>query len=171
MTTERLWAPWRAAYIKSARKESAKGCLFCQKPKRKSDSKDQILVRGRLGFSLLNRFPYNNGHLLIAPYRHIGNLQSLTQEEWLEMFTLTRDSIERIEKALSPQGFNIGLNLGRAAGAGIPGHLHLHIVPRWVGDTNFMPTVAHTKVISQSLEATHRLLLQVQSSYDKKHRC
>ncbi len=117
-----------------------------------------MVTRGDSGFSLLNRYPYNNGHLMVAPYKHVGRLSLLTNQEWAELLDLTNDAIRRLDKVFSPHGYNVGINLGKSAGAGIPGHLHLHIVPRWVGDTNFMPTVAGTKVISQSLEAAHHLL-------------
>jgi ATP adenylyltransferase len=119
-----------------------------------------VVTRGRLAYSILNRFPYNNGHLLIAPYRHVGRLELLTQQEWLELLELTRDAMARLKKVLAPDGYNLGINLGRTAGAGIPRHLHLHLVPRWNGDANFMPVVANTKVISQSLAAASDLLRQ-----------
>lgn len=117
-----------------------------------------MLVRGEWAFSLLNKFPYNNGHMLVAPYRHVARIGDLTEQEWLDLWRLTDDALERLGRAFRPDGYNLGVNLGRAAGAGIPGHLHLHVVPRWSGDTNFMPVLAHTKVISQSLEAAYRIL-------------
>lgn len=120
--------------------------------------KNQIVARGRLGYLLLNRFPYTNGHLMAVPYRHVGHLKFLKEEEWLELLKLTNEAVRRLDQALHPDGYNLGLNLGRAAGAGVLGHLHLHIVPRWVGDTNFMPVVADTRVISQSLEEAYRRL-------------
>lgn len=158
MRQQRLWAPWREAYLASMKKDRSKSCLFCLKGHRKAILSQQVLTRGRFSYCLLNRFPYINGHLLIAPYRHVGRLELLTQEEWLEFFQLATDALLRLKKAMSPDGYNIGINLGRTAGAGIPGHMHLHIVPRWQGDTNFMPTVAQMKVISQSLQSTYRLL-------------
>lgn len=166
MTFRRLWAPWRAGYVSGARRpEEPKGCLFCRKgrsPKGRSAGKkekgDQVLSRGAHAFSLLNKFPYNNGHLMVSPYRHVARLGDLKEEEWLDMWRLADDAIGRLEKAFSPHGYNLGINLGRPAGAGIPGHLHLHIVPRWTGDTNFMPVTGHAKVISQSLEAAYRAL-------------
>ena len=154
----KLWAPWRVGYIVSARNSHKGPCLFCRLQREKSDSKNQILQRGQWGFSLLNRFPYNNGHLMVAPYRHVGRLELLRPVEWVEFFSLACDAIDRMKQVLHPHGYNIGINQGRAAGAGIPGHIHLHIVPRWEGDTNFMPVIAGTKVISQSLAACHRLL-------------
>ena len=158
MTPGSLWAPWRAGYLSRIRRGRAGGCLFCRLHRDRPESRRQILTRGRTGFSLLNRFPYSNGHLLIAPYRHVGRLELLTLTEWMELFRLVQDAICRLEAVLKPQGYNVGFNLGRAAGAGVPRHLHLHVVPRWTGDTNFMPVVSGVKVVSQSLEAAHRLL-------------
>lgn len=161
MSARRLWAPWREAYLVGARQPAGpKGCLFCRKGRSRKSRADQdrVLVRGPTAFSMLNKFPYNNGHMLVAPYRHVAKVQDLTAEEWLDLWRLADDAMRRLDKAVSPHGYNLGINLGRAAGAGIPRHLHLHVVPRWVGDTNFMPAVAHTKVISQSLESAYRLL-------------
>ncbi len=158
MSTWRLWAPWRLGYISSARNKAPSGCLFCREGRASNRANEHIIYRGRLGYTLLNRFPYNNGHLMIVPYRHVGRLEALTPEEWLELLDLAKDAMTRLKKALHPHGFNLGINFGRVAGAGIPGHLHLHIVPRWVGDTNFMPVLADTKVISQSLASAARLL-------------
>ena len=162
MTIKRLWAPWRHPYIRTAGSGKArKGCLFCQKGLSRSPARDLLLTRGRYAFSLLNLFPYNNGHLMAAPYRHVGQISDLTQEEWLDLFRVADDAIARLNRVLRPQGLNLGINVGRAAGAGIPDHLHLHIVPRWTGDTNFMPILAQTKVVSQSLQEARRLLKQV----------
>ncbi len=158
VTSQRLWAPWRIGYISQTRNSSRIRCIFCQLQKSRKNAKDQVVVRGRLGFVVLNRFPYNNGHLMIVPYRHVGRMESITQQEWLELFALTKEALNRLRRALKPHGFNLGINLGRVAGAGIPGHFHLHVVPRWAGDTNFMPTIAETKVISQSLASARRLL-------------
>ncbi len=158
MSTAPLWAPWRQAYITQMRKGSSSICLFCAKGRSRSDARNLVIARGRRTFTMLNLFPYNNGHLLIAPYRHVGALGELTEEEWRDLFRQAEEGIRRLRRAMRPEGFNLGLNLGRAAGAGFPGHLHLHIVPRWNGDTNFMPTVAQTKVISQSLQSAYRLL-------------
>lgn len=155
---KRLWAPWRLAYVSQARDARVKGCLFCRIRRAKSDRAGQVITRGKLSFTLLNRYPYNNGHLMVSPYRHVADLQALKPAEWLDMLKLAQDAIRRLGKVMSPHGYNLGINLGRVAGAGIPGHLHLHIVPRWSGDTNFMPTVAQTKVISQSLAAAYQLL-------------
>lgn len=157
---KRLWAPWRQRYLArvGGSRSPSSGCLFCRKGRSRRDAADLVLERGVYGFSLLNLFPYNNGHLMVAPYRHVGKLESLRQGEWVELWQLAQAAIRRCDRALSPQGYNVGINLGRAAGAGIPGHLHLHIVPRWVGDTNFMPVLSETKVVSQSLKSAYRLL-------------
>ena len=159
MTQKRLWAPWRAPYISSARRKSKeKGCLFCEKAKSKSGAKDLLISRGRYAYSLLNLYPYNSGHSMVVPYRHVAELENLTQEEWFDLWRLASDLLRRMKKVYSPQGFNLGINLGRASGAGIPSHLHLHIVPRWLGDANFMSTVGDTRVISQSLQTARKLL-------------
>lgn len=160
----RLWAPWRLAYLRSARADKPDtpgGCLFCRTGRSRRDAQNHVLVRGRLSFSLLNRYPYNNGHLMIAPYRHVGRLDRLRPEEWAELGQMLQEMLRRAERVFSPDGFNVGLNLGRVAGAGVPGHLHLHAVPRWSGDTNFMPVLAGTKVISQSLDDAYRRLKRV----------
>jgi ATP adenylyltransferase len=152
-----LWAPWRIPYLKKITQAKKPGpCFFCEYvPAPKRDRKNLVLVRGKTCFSLLNRFPYTGGHLMVAPMAHKGELEHLTTEERLELF----DQLHLMEKALArlmhPQGFNIGLNIGRAGGAGVPGHLHFHILPRWFGDHNFMTTVANTKVIPQALEELH----------------
>ncbi len=156
----RLWAPWRQEYITSTvrKRWGSQRCLFCEKARSRADARSQVLIRGDKAFSLLNRYPYSNGHLMIAPYRHVDSLEAVHEEEWLDLLRLANDGMARLKRVMKPEGFNLGVNLGRVSGAGIPGHLHLHIVPRWSGDTNFMPVLAHTKVISQSLEAAYRLL-------------
>lgn len=143
-----LWAPWRLEYILS-NKES--GCFLCEASQAHDDQKNLILCRRRTCFCLLNRYPYNNGHLLIAPYEHVAGLAGLNDEVMLGLMTLTRDAQAVLQKQMSPHGFNIGANLGQVAGAGVPGHFHIHVVPRWTGDTNFMSAVSETKVIPQSL--------------------
>lgn len=153
---DRLWAPWRSRYISSVK--SIKGCIFCSKPKAKKDKSSYIVSRTRHSFSILNIYPYNNGHIMIAPYRHVKELGKLSDEEILDLFDLLRDSQGLIAKVLKPDGFNIGINLGRAAGAGYKEHLHIHIVPRWVGDVNFMPVFTSTKVVSESLDALYSKL-------------
>jgi len=151
---EQLWAPWRIQYI-ARPKES--GCILCQKPKENNDEKNFILYRGQNNFIILNAFPYNPGHLMIAPYRHIANLQDLTDDEVIEHFNLVKKSLALLKEILNPNGFNIGLNIGKVAGAGIE-HLHTHIVPRWQGDVNFMPVLSNTRVISEGLAATYKKL-------------
>ena len=154
-TLPRLWAPWRTGFITG---KPPRGCIFCQARASREDRTHWVLARSRHAFALLNLYPYNNGHLLIAPNRHIGDFEKLRSVEWTDMLTLSQRFLKRLRKQLHPQGFNLGLNLGRPAGAGIPGHLHLHLVPRWNGDTNFMPILGHTKVMSQSLAELHQLL-------------
>ena len=151
---DKLWAPWRINYISS--KIKAKGCIFCQAKKNKS--KDYVIFKTKKSICLLNIYPYNNGHILVSPLRHIADIGLMSKEEVLDMFECLKRAQGLLQKILKPQGFNIGFNLGRNAGAGIIGHLHMHIVPRWVGDTNFMPITANTKVISQSLLELFRCL-------------
>ena len=152
---EYIWAPWRIEYI---RKVNECGCILCQKPGENNDEANFILYRGHNNFVLLNIYPYNPGHLMIAPYQHTANLADLREREIIEHFNLIERSVELLKEVLNPTGFNIGLNLGRAAGAGIETHLHTHIVPRWNGDTNFMPVLADTKVVSEALAATYEKL-------------
>ena len=152
---EQIWAPWRIEYI---RKINEPGCILCQKPREDNDEANFILYRGQHNFTLLNLYPYNQGHLMVAPYRHTANLADLTEREIVEHFDLVKRSLAILKEILNPAGFNIGLNLGRVAGAGIETHLHTHIVPRWEGDTNFMPVLADTKVISEALADTYRKL-------------
>lgn len=150
---EHLWAPWRIKYIKQAKE---KGCILCQKTAEKNDELNYLLYRGDKNFIIMNLYPYNAAHLMIAPYRHIANLEELTDEERNEHFELVSRSIKVLKQVYKPDGFNIGMNLGRVAGAGIDKHIHTHIVPRWAGDANFMPVVADTKVINEALEETYR---------------
>lgn len=150
---ERLWAPWRYTYIKKAI-EGGGECIFVELPKQDDDRKNLILYRGNLTFVILNAYPYTSGHLMVAPYKHTANLADLTNEEHLEIQSKITQCVAWLTEAYKPQGFNIGVNLGRAAGAGIEDHLHWHVVPRWEGDTNFMPVIGEVKVIPQSLEDT-----------------
>ena len=151
---EQIWAPWRMEYI---RMEKPKGCMLCQKPRENSDESNYILYRGKWNFIILNSFPYNPGHLMVAPYRH-ANLEELTNEEMMEHFDIVRRSTAALRRILNPHGFNIGINIGKAAGAGVEEHFHTHIVPRWEGDTNFMPVIFDTKVMPESLALTYRKL-------------
>jgi ATP adenylyltransferase len=149
----RIWAPWRIGFILG---DSKKGCFLCQYPKEDKDEENLILVRGDHNFIILNAYPYNSGHLMVAPYRHIGNLEDLTEAESREHFELTRISVRLIKDVFKPTGFNTGMNLGKTAGAGVADHIHTHIVPRWQGDSNFMPVVAETKVLPESLAMTYK---------------
>ena len=149
---DKLWAPWRAKYITKILKIN-KGCVFCSIAKEKKDKRNYIFIRTRFCYAVLNLYPYNNGHCLIIPFRHIDHLSKLKREEREDLFILLDEVMERLEKILKPGGFNIGINLGRAAGAGFPGHVHIHVGPRWHGDVNFMPVLTNTKVVSQSLNA------------------
>jgi ATP adenylyltransferase len=168
-----LWAPWRAEYIYCAggKPSTAKRhCLFCHLLKSKDDKGNLILLRGRHAFVVMNRFPYNNGHLMAAPNRHVATFEKLGTEEGAEMFRLVQKSLAVLRRALKPQGFNIGANLGRVAGAGVAGHVHVHIVPRWNGDVNFMPLMSETKVISEHLSETYdRLRRQFGSRSRRGH--
>jgi len=152
---EQLWAPWRIQYV-TRPKET--GCILCQKSKENKDETNFILHRSQNNFIILNAFPYNPGHLMIAPYRHIANLQDLSDDEVTDHFNLVKKSLALLKEILNPDGFNIGLNIGKVAGAGIEEHLHTHIVPRWQGDVNFMPVLSNTKVISEELAATYKKL-------------
>jgi ATP adenylyltransferase len=151
---ERLWTPWRMAYINAHGREERGGCIFCDLPAEGDDERHHILGRGREAFVMLNRFPYNPGHLLVAPFRHVGDYLELTAEELAETMALAGTAIRALREASSPHGFNLGMNLGSVAGAGIADHVHLHLVPRWGGDTNFMPIVGQTKVLPELLNET-----------------
>jgi len=157
----RLWTPHRMAYIKGEGKPSGpgedEGCPFCRAPTL-SDEEALIVARGSLVYAVLNLYPYNGGHVLICPYRHLADYTELTQEETAEFSEFTGHAIRALRQASGAQGFNIGINLGSVAGAGIAAHLHQHVVPRWGGDTNFMPVVGHTRVLPQLLADTRKLL-------------
>lgn len=153
---EHIWAPWRGRYIEG-RKEA--GCIFCVKPRLKKDAENYIVRRGSVCFAMLNLYPYNNGHLLLAPYRHVGRLDKLDDAEMLELMQMVRDATIALTHVYKPEGFNIGVNAGEVAGAGFGDHIHVHVVPRWAQDTNFMPVIADTRVISEALEQTYERLL------------
>lgn len=153
-----LWAPWRMQYIQGIDKKEHE-CVFCTKPSEKNDRGNLILHRGERAFVLMNLFPYNNGHLMVIPFQHTADILSIDKETSSEIWDLLTLSKRVLSAAFHPDGFNIGLNIGRAAGAGIDQHIHLHIVPRWNGDTNFMPALGETKVISQALQDTFEILL------------
>ncbi len=153
---DKLWAPWRIGYILSDKKED--GCVFCNAFKSDNDEDRLVLFRSKHSFIIMNLYPYNAGHLMVVPNRHISSPTELKEEEQLDMFKLTNKCIEILKKVMNPDGFNVGMNLGRSAGAGIDDHIHIHIVPRWNGDTNFMPILADTKVVSESLKETYKKL-------------
>ena len=155
-----LWAPWRLAYITAPKRPTGDElCFICQGLAAEDDRANLIVLRAARSVVLLNRFPYNNGHLLVAPRAHQGELSELTAEDLLDTMETLRRMIRVLGRSMHPDGYNIGLNLGRVAGAGLPGHLHWHIVPRWNGDTNFMPVLADVKVIAQSLDSLYDLLV------------
>ncbi|OGX05424.1 MAG: HIT family hydrolase [Omnitrophica WOR_2 bacterium GWA2_47_8] len=158
---DKLWAPWRVGYITQIGK--TRKCVFCKILREKKDRKNFIFMRTRYSFAVLNIYPYNNGHALILPYRHVNDLSKLGKEETIDLIELLGSVQQRLGKAIKPGGFNIGLNIGRVAGAGFPGHVHIHIVPRWKGDVNFMPILTGTKVISQSLNALYQKLTKGKS--------
>ena len=164
MSHEQIWAPWRLAYILNNKDQARNGaegsgdCFLCRCRDQQADADNLVVARGKCSLVVLNRFPYNNGHLLVAPLSHKAELEDLDDTELLECMQQLQRMTALYSKILSPDGFNIGVNLGRVAGAGLPGHLHWHLVPRWNGDTSFMPVLADVNVISQSLAAMHRLL-------------
>lgn len=150
-----IWAPWRMEYIKRGNKSTS--CFLCEHIKAKK-VKEPVIALSKHSYVLLNAFPYNSGHIMIVPKQHKGSLEELMPDEYVDLSDLSKRSIEIIKKALKPEGINLGLNLGKAAGAGFIDHLHYHVVPRWVGDTNFMPILSETKVISEHLSATYKKL-------------
>jgi ATP adenylyltransferase len=154
---ERLWAPWRLDYVT---KDKPGGCIFCDKPQAGDDLASHILHRGESAYIMLNTYPYNNGHVLIAPFAHIAALEELPPTTLHEMTDLAQWCIRATKATLNAGGFNVGFNLGAVGGAGIQDHLHMHIVPRWLGDTNFMPVVADVRVIPQALDSTYDQLLE-----------
>ena len=151
---ERLWAPWRMAYINGGLEKVE--CFLCAAASHPSDDEANLVIwRGEKVFCIMNRFPYNNGHLMVAPSRHTADLETLSAAESAELFRLVQKSLAVLRRALKPHGFNVGANLGRVAGAGVAGHAHVHIVPRWLGDVNYMPLLSETKVISEHLAETY----------------
>ena len=161
---EKLWSPWRSQYIDSCKhkeKEGKKNCVFCELLDVETSDMDNLVVeRGKFTFTVLNLYPYNNGHLMIVPYRHTSDFSSLNNEEKNEVMNKLQLAEQALKIISRPQGFNVGANIGKASGAGIDDHIHFHIVPRWNGDTNFMPALGEVKVISQDLLATKKLLLE-----------
>ena len=163
---EKLWAPWRLRYILSG--EKPKGCIFCEFPKQNEDRKNHILYRGKYCFVIMNAYPYSNAHLMVVPYKHTSNFNELSKEENAEMMALLQMSCKILKESNRPDGFNIGMNIGSVAGAGIADHLHMHIVPRWTGDINFMPVFADVRVIPEALEETYDKLKPLFDKYGAK---
>ena len=163
MERKNLWAPWRIKYIQGLSEKS--DCFICDYLKKPEDDRDNLVLwRSKHSIVLFNKFPYNNGHMLVAPVRHIGDLSDVSNEEMLEFMQLTRDCQEALKEAINPHGFNVGMNFGRCAGAGLPDHMHIHIVPRWNGDTNYMHVCSDTDVISQSLTELYDELKEISSA-------
>lgn len=155
---ENIFAPWRMAYISASKNQE--GCIFCDFPKENRDEERLILHRGKTCFIILNAFPYNPGHLMVSPYRHTAEYEHLTDTEMLELHRLGGRCVSVLKKVMSPQGFNLGINLGKVAGAGFDEHIHLHIVPRWNGDTNFMPVFSDVRVVAEGLATTYKKILE-----------
>jgi len=150
-----IWAPWRLDYILGPKD---KNCIFCSKPRENEDKKNLILYRGKQNFVILNLFPYNNGHLMVVPYTHTSDIQGIGADDANEMMRLTKRCVALLKERFKPHGFNIGMNLESAAGAGIDEHIHMHVVPRWNGDTNFMPVLGETRVMPQHIQSTYDAL-------------
>jgi ATP adenylyltransferase len=154
---QHMWAPWRMAYLTG---HGPTGCVFCQKVDEHADDANLIVTRRERCFVTMNLYPYNNGHLMVVPYRHVASLEDLAPEELLDLMATVNLALAGLRNSMSPAGFNIGVNLGKAAGAGIDTHVHVHVVPRWAGDTNFMPVVADVRVVPESLIDTCRKVRQ-----------
>lgn len=152
---ERIWAPWRMQFI--TRKKPG-GCFLCENPGQDRDTQNYILYRGGANFVILNSYPYNPGHMMVAPYRHVASVEDLSEAERNEHFEIVNQCVKALREEFAAEGFNIGMNLGKASGAGIAGHVHTHIVPRWHGDTNFMSVLADTKVVPEALADTYKRL-------------
>ena len=155
MKNDLLYATWRMAYIE-APKPKDQGCVFCNAPSDNQDDKNFIVHRGNKAFVIMNLYPYTAGHMMVIPFRHTNQFESLSEDEALEIFNLVSKSVKVLKQVMNPQGFNIGMNLGEPAGAGVAGHLHVHIVPRWTGDNNFMPVLADARVLSDAIENTYK---------------
>jgi ATP adenylyltransferase len=157
VANHRIWAPWRLPYIKGDKTEE---CIFCSKPEDGDDPGNYIVHRGKVCFVILNTFPYTNGHLMVAPYAHEAGLEDLDGETLAEMMRLVQQGVRALGETYRPEGYNIGANQGRVAGAGFEGHVHMHVVPRWGGDTNFMPVLGDTRVMPQSLDDSYAALVE-----------
>ena len=164
---DKMWAPWRSRYITHLN-QKVKGCVFCKIIKEKKDKENYIFIRTKHSFAVLNLFPYNNGHVLVLPNRHVRDTGDFHEEEIQDIFKLINHVKNLLKKRIHPDGFNIGMNLGKYSGAGVPGHAHFHIVPRWKGDVNFMPVLSNTKVISQSLRELYLILKYVRPRKGKR---
>jgi ATP adenylyltransferase len=158
VASQRIWAPWRLTYVKDASKDAEQECIFCAKPASDDDEANLIVHRGERCFVILNLFPYTNGHLMVAPYEHVATLGELDPDTVAEMMALTQRAMGVLEDRYQPHGYNVGFNQGRVAGAGVEHHIHMHVVPRWGGDTNFMPVLADTRVMPQTLEESYATL-------------
>ena len=152
---QHMWGPWRMEYI---RMEKPEGCIFCDCPEEEKDAEYHILYRGELNFVMLNLYPYSPGHLIVAPYRHMDSPEKLTKEERSEHFEIVSRCVDILRKEFSPDGFNLGMNLGKVGGAGIDDHVHSHVVPRWNGDTNFMTVISDTRVVPEAIKETYNNL-------------
>lgn len=165
---KRLFSPWRSKYIETFKsKKKSKGCLFCDIAKQKSDEKRYVVWRGKYCYAVLNLYPYNSGHVMIVPYQHTPTFEKLSREECSEVMETAQRLMRALKKMSKPQGFNFGSNIGRGAGAGIDQHVHFHIVPRWDGDTNFMPVLSDTKMISEELKKTWKELTALMNKRKK----
>jgi ATP adenylyltransferase len=154
----RIWAPWRLAYVKDASKDAEEECIFCAASEGSDDEENLVVHRAERCFVLLNKFPYTNGHLMVAPYAHLATLPEVDTETVTELMGLAQKAMVGLEERYSPHGYNVGFNQGRIAGAGFEHHIHMHVVPRWGGDTNFMPVLADTRVMPQTLEQSYEAL-------------
>ncbi len=154
---ERMWSPWRSEYVSTA-DDDDEGCFLCSHLESSDDETNGVLWRAERVFVVLNAYPYNAGHVMVAPRRHVGEIAEVGREELHDLIDTSQRAVTLLTEALHPQGFNLGMNLGKIAGAGVPGHVHVHVVPRWGGDTNFMPVVGDTKVLPEMLADTHAKL-------------
>lgn len=155
---DRLWSPWRYAYVSTARPGDA--CIFCEKAVEGRDAENFVVYRARKNYVLLNLYPYTTGHLMIAPYEHVATLEDASEETLVEMMLLTRLAERHLRTVYQPRGFNIGMNIGECAGAGVAGHIHMHVLPRWPADSNFMTTIGETRVLPEELRVTYEKLRQ-----------
>ena len=165
-TLKHIWSPWRMEYIQSNKNEE--GCAFCIEMARPDGPENLILFRGQRVFLILNRFPYTSGHLMVVPYQHESTLEALDENTRAEMMAVTNQGIQALRNVYDPQGFNVGINIGEAAGAGITKHVHMHIVPRWIGDTNFMSSLGSTRVLPETLEETYRRVKEAWDALKRK---